>query len=118
MGATVHGLDTNGERFSFQRANQPEIHSRHQMTRKQQTAAELMARLAREPAFAANKQRKEVEEQRTLAMLKEEEQPLIADLKAVGVIVETVWDFVNTSASYRVAIPTLVRHLSMPYSLR
>jgi hypothetical protein len=88
------------------------------MTRKQQIAAELMAELARDPAFAANKKRREDEEQRRLAMLKEEEKPLIADLKAVGVIVETVWDLVNTSASYRAAIPTLTHHLSMPYSLR
>jgi hypothetical protein len=88
------------------------------MTRRQQTAAELMAELAQDPAFVANKKRREEEEQRRLAMLKEEEKPLIADLNAVGVVVETVWDLVNTSASYHPAIPALTHHLSMPYSLR
>jgi hypothetical protein len=86
--------------------------------RKQQSAAELMAELSLDPAFAMNKQRREDEEHRRLAGLKEEEKPLVAELKAAGVVVETVWDFVNTSASYRAAIPILARHLSMPYSLR
>lgn len=77
-----------------------------------------MAELARDPAFVASKETREKEEQRRLVVLKEEEKSLIADLRVAGVIVETVWDLVNTSVSYRGAIPALTRHLSLPYSLR
>jgi hypothetical protein len=88
------------------------------MTRKQQTAAELMAALSRDPTFVTNKRRRDEEEHHRLTLLGEEEKPLITDLKGVGIVVETVWDLVNTNASYRAAIPTLTRHLALPYSLR
>jgi hypothetical protein len=88
------------------------------MTRKQQTAAELMAELSRNPTFVASKKRREDEEMRVSATLKEEEKTLVSDLKTLGVLVNSVWDLVNTSDQYPVAIPMLTRHLSMPYSQR
>jgi hypothetical protein len=88
------------------------------MTRKPQTAAELMAELNRDPDFVASKKRRDEEERRVIAVLKEEEKPLLLDLKNVGVSVETVWDLVNTSELYPHAVQILVRHLSIPYSLR
>jgi hypothetical protein len=50
--------------------------------------------------------------------LKEEEKPLLADLNSVGVCIDSVWDLVNTSEPYPIAVPVLTRHLSMPYGRR
>jgi hypothetical protein len=41
--------------------------------------------------------------------------PLIADLGAVGIHVESVWDLVNTRASYAAAIPVLLNHFTPDY---
>ncbi len=88
------------------------------MTRKPQTAAELIAELSRDPNFVANKRRRDEEEMQILATLKEEEKPLLSDLESVGVSVGTVWDLVNTRKPYPIAISILTRHLSLPYNLR
>jgi hypothetical protein len=39
------------------------------------------------------------------------EEALIQDLRAVGISVESVWDLVNTRATYPQAVPVLLEHL-------
>ena len=43
---------------------------------------------------------------------------LFNELAEVGIRIESVWDLVNTSASYPEAIPILIKHLSKPYYYR
>jgi hypothetical protein len=43
--------------------------------------------------------------------LRRSELPIVADLRAHGVLVDSVWDLVNTSEPYPAALPILVRHL-------
>ena len=45
-----------------------------------------------------------------------EEEPMLTDLRAIGLSLESVWDLVNTSTKYRQAIPVLLKHLQLPYS--
>jgi hypothetical protein len=52
------------------------------------------------------------------ARLRVEEKPILADLRAAGLNVESVWDFVNTSTRYPEAVSILLRHLLLPYSDR
>jgi len=54
--------------------------------------------------------RRELEKQ-----LRLETKELLNDLEEVGLKVVSVYDLVNTSASYKEAIPILVKHLSIPY---
>lgn len=41
------------------------------------------------------------------------EQPIVADLHAAGVEVDSVWDLVNTSVPYPAALPMLLKHLQI-----
>jgi hypothetical protein len=45
-----------------------------------------------------------------------ETRPIRADLLRVGVVVDDVWDLVNTRADYSHAVPVLAHHLCLPYS--
>ncbi len=64
-----------------------------------------------------NKARQQERAERS-ARLRVEEGPILADLRAIGREVESVWDLVNTSTRYPEAIPILLRHLPLPYSDR
>jgi hypothetical protein len=50
--------------------------------------------------------------------LRAEEQPIVADLRAVGCNVTSVWSSVKTSDRYSDAIPILLKHLMLSYSDR
>jgi hypothetical protein len=50
--------------------------------------------------------------------LRAEEEPILADLRAVGLEVKSVWDLVNRSSPYPGAIPILLKHLIRLYSDR
>ncbi len=52
------------------------------------------------------------------AHLRAEEEPILADLRAIGCEVKSVWDLVNTSGPYPGAIPILLKHLTQAYSDR
>jgi hypothetical protein len=43
------------------------------------------------------------------------EAPLVQDLRAAGLRLNSVWDLVNTTARYPRALPILVEHLQRPY---
>jgi hypothetical protein len=61
---------------------------------------------------------KEKEQERTerSARLRIEEEPILAELREIGLCIESVWDLVNTSFKYAEALPILLKHLSHPYS--
>jgi hypothetical protein len=74
-----------------------------------------MAELEADPAH----RRMLAEKEARIAALEERsrnaERPLVADLHAAGVKVSSVWDLVNTRASYAAAIPVLLEHLQKDY---
>lgn len=75
------------------------------------TAGELEAELSRDPEFQRRIAAGEAERQARVQVLRAAEQPIVRDLHDVGVHVSSVWDLVNTSAPYPLAIPVLLRHL-------
>src|SRR5690242_13811090 len=75
------------------------------------TAGELVAEQARDPEYQRRFAAAEAERQARAQVLSAAEQPILRELHAVGVDVSSVWDLVNTSAPYPLAIPVLLRHL-------
>lgn len=82
---------------------------------KKETASELMARLQADPDFVARTNRREAERLAREAELRSVQVPLVEELRRVGVLVDSVWDLVNTSASYLRALPVLLTHLHRAY---
>jgi hypothetical protein len=82
------------------------------------TAAEHMALLQEDPVWVARNAEGEARLKQRLEQSRTEQAKLLADLRDVGIQVESVWDFVNTADKYPTAIPVLLRHLVMPYSKR
>lgn len=85
------------------------------MTKKKITAAELMAKLNADPEFVAKRSREEEERRKREAEYRLAEAPLVDELRAAGFQVQSVWDLVNTPASYPKAVPILLAHLPRPY---
>jgi hypothetical protein len=79
------------------------------------TAGELMAKLNADPAFVSRRAKQEAERQRRDSDLGRAEEPLVADLRAAGYEVESVWDLVNGPDPYLTAVPLLLDHLPRPY---
>lgn len=75
------------------------------------SATELTSRLENDPEYQRMVQAAEAERQQRERQLDEAEQPVVADLQAVGVQVDSVWDLVNTSEPYPAALPVLMEHL-------
>jgi len=75
------------------------------------SATDLMARLQNDPEYRATVEGAEAERQERARLLGAAEQPIVADLRAVGVQVDSVWDLVNTSEPYPAALPVLMEHL-------
>lgn len=75
------------------------------------TAAELMAQLEKDEDFQRKKASRDAELQERVAVLRAAEQPIVADLGDAGVVVESVWDLVNTATPYPDALPVLMDHL-------
>ncbi len=75
------------------------------------SASELMARLQNDAAYQSRTQAANADRQVRVQELRRAEQPIVADLRAAGVAVESVWDLVNTSEPYPNALPVLLSHL-------
>lgn len=73
--------------------------------------AELMAKLQADPEYQRKTQAAEAERQERVQELRLAEQPIVADPRAAGVEVGSVWDLVNTSDPYPDALPILLNHL-------
>jgi len=79
------------------------------------SAADLISRLNGDPQFVRRNQERETRRHALEAQLREEEQPLIAELRSVGLRVDSIWELVNFKGAYPKAIPILIRHLQLPY---
>jgi hypothetical protein len=75
------------------------------------TAAELIAQLAQDRKFQQAAARREVKLQARSSEFRQAEQPIVEDLRRAGVQVQSVWDLVNTSEPYSLALPILMKHL-------
>jgi hypothetical protein len=75
------------------------------------TAEELMAKLEADPVYQARKAAVDAEMADRRAALRRAESPIVGDLNAAGVSVDSVWDLVNSSAPYPDALPVLLAHL-------
>jgi hypothetical protein len=64
-----------------------------------------------------NKLREQRRQERS-ERLSVEEQPILAELRAVGCNVHSVWDLVNTASPYPEAVQVLLKHLVLTYSDR
>jgi hypothetical protein len=67
--------------------------------------------LRSDPEYRAKVEAVEAERQERVRLLREAERPIVADLRAGGVVVDSVWDLVNTSEPYPSALPVLMEHL-------
>lgn len=75
------------------------------------SATELTSELERDPEHQRMEQAMEAERLERERQLDEAERPIAADLKSVGVSVDSVWELVNTSNPYPAALPVLMEHL-------
>jgi hypothetical protein len=78
---------------------------------KSMSAAELMGRLQNDPEWVRQNDEREACHKATVEELKTEQIPLLTDLTAAGVKVDSVWELVNAKWSYPAAIPVLVEYL-------
>ena len=79
------------------------------------TAAELLARLnADKEHFSKRKELDQalLERQKAFEL---SEGPVVADLRAAGVEVNSAWDIVNRKESFPLAMPVLRKHLELDY---
>lgn len=76
------------------------------------TAAELMAELQADRSFVEQRAVREAEQERRAAAWREAEAPLVAQLRAAGLAVDSVWDLVNTTAPYPEVLGLLLEHLA------
>jgi len=83
---------------------------------KRVTAAELLAQLEKDPDFVARREERDRAVEARAEALRVEEAPLVADLRAAGYDVTSVWDLVNSSLSYIDDVPLLLSHFVRPYS--
>jgi hypothetical protein len=84
--------------------------------RKPKTAAELLAKLHADPGWVEAKAQREAMQRARSARLEVEEAHLLADLRASGWDINSIWDFVNMHEPYPTAVPVLLKHLSRDYS--
>jgi hypothetical protein len=82
---------------------------------KPESAAELMSRLQSDPDWVRENAEREARHKAAVEHRREEiapeQSPLLADLTAAGIKVDSVWDLVNAKWPYPEAIPVLVDHL-------
>ncbi len=80
-----------------------------------QTAAEFLAELAKDPEYVERERKREEERKRLEEEYDRAGKPPVQELEAAGFPVRSVYDFVNTTRSYRGALPILLDHLQRPY---
>ena len=92
---------------------QSEIHPI--MTRKKysgpMSATEFMAELAQDEEYQRKKAAFDADLQERAAVWTAAERPIVADLQAAGIEVDSPWDLVHRSVPYPEALPVLLAHL-------
>jgi hypothetical protein len=79
--------------------------------KKRITAAELMAQLQDDPEYQQRRAALDADIMRRDEELAAAERPILAELRQIGIDVESVWDLVNRAFDYDEAIPLLIDHL-------
>ena len=74
-----------------------------------------MAELEADPDFVARRDGRNRERERRRSERIRAEAPVVEALNGVGVVVESVWDLVNTATPYPDALPVLLAHLQRDY---
>ena len=88
------------------------------MKKKSITASELVDRLELDPNYQARAAERQANIDALSQVDRVDEAALVAQLRARGIAVESVWDFVSTTDAPLDAIPVLVAHLSEPHRPR
>lgn len=70
-----------------------------------------MAQLQSDEEYQRRMRAAEDARQIVAQQLRDAERPIVADLRTVGVRVDSVWDLVNTAEPYPAALPVLIHHL-------
>jgi predicted nucleic acid-binding protein len=85
------------------------------MKRGRKTANQFFAEIEADPARRAVRDARNAELQARQEELGRAEAPLVAELRAAGVVVNSVYDLVNTREPYPAALPILIKHLDFEY---
>ncbi|UKA64094.1 hypothetical protein [Arthrobacter sp. FW306-04-A] len=75
------------------------------------SATEFMAQLQKDQEYQSKKAAFDAEHQARVSLFRKAEQPIVEDLRGVGLDVKSVWDLVNTADPYPAALPVLFEHL-------
>lgn len=79
------------------------------------TASELIAALAQDPEYRRSVETAEAEQAEESRLLREAEEPLLADLAAIGIQTDSAWNLYQVPGSRPKAIPVLLNHLERDY---
>jgi hypothetical protein len=79
------------------------------------TAAELLAKLHADSGYLSRKKEQDETFQRKQKEYARAELPMVEELRAAGVPVNSAWDLVNTPNLYPQSLPILLSHLQRPY---
>jgi hypothetical protein len=86
------------------------------MERKRETNAELAARLNSDPGYLGRVAVREAERELRKERLRKELVPLVEEVRALGLVVDSLWELKQRPSDLRAAFPVLLRHLKRPYS--
>jgi hypothetical protein len=77
--------------------------------------AELNRRMAEDPDYRRDVEAEEARRAKESRILRVAEQPIVADLAAIGIKTDSVWNLYKIPESRPKAIPVLLDHLTRPY---
>jgi hypothetical protein len=77
-----------------------------------------MAQLANDREFVRREARKKARRDFAARKLRQNERPLIKDLRAAGANIDSVWDLVNSRRPYAHLIHVLLKHLPRKYDVK
>jgi tRNA(Ile)-lysidine synthase TilS/MesJ len=86
--------------------------------RKKMTATELMAKLNTDKNHQENINKKAEQRKIFEEFLRQDEKPLLALLKENGIVIDSVWELVNSNRTYKNVIKLLVDNLEKNYHPR
>lgn len=79
------------------------------------SATDLMAELEADPDFVARREAADAERAERERLLGIAEQPIVEDLRGLGLDLDSVWDLYKIPDSRPHAIPILLKHLNLDY---
>jgi hypothetical protein len=79
------------------------------------SATDLMTELEADPDFVARREEADAERAERERILRIAEQPIVQDLRGLGLDLESVWDLHTIPDSRPQAIPVLLKHLTLDY---